>query len=260
MDPELGPREQVQAWLGFLRREVPAMRRGGWQVEIARDFDHRLALPDAWYADAEADAGERWFDLDLGVVVDGERIALLGLLQQWLARHGALVALAFGLGSCESDNYRYRGSTSVYYGSGYGYYGGYGGDRYYRSSCCYNGGAVRPPPGPPGPPGPPAGSPSWFAPPRAAGAAAPGARTAVPTVEGPDPRAPRLVDLDPEVDPPWLDPLPAAGELWLGPVREGSAFQAIDRLPENYRAVLVLKYYGELSYDEIADAVDEWMP
>jgi RNA polymerase sigma-70 factor (ECF subfamily) len=29
--------------------------------------------------------------------------------------------------------------------------------------------------------------------------------------------------------------------------------EAIDALPENYRLPLILKYYGELSYDEIAD-------
>jgi RNA polymerase sigma-70 factor (ECF subfamily) len=29
--------------------------------------------------------------------------------------------------------------------------------------------------------------------------------------------------------------------------------RAIDALPENYRVPLILKYYGDLSYDEIAD-------
>ena len=29
--------------------------------------------------------------------------------------------------------------------------------------------------------------------------------------------------------------------------------EAIDALPENYRVPLVLKYYGDLSYDEIAE-------
>jgi len=28
---------------------------------------------------------------------------------------------------------------------------------------------------------------------------------------------------------------------------------AIDALPQNYRVPLILKYYGDLSYDEIAD-------
>jgi len=32
-----------------------------------------------------------------------------------------------------------------------------------------------------------------------------------------------------------------------------SLLQAIDALPENYRVPLILKYYGDLSYDEIAD-------
>ena len=70
------------AWLAFVRDELPRLREAGWQVEIGDDFRYDLAEVQEWYADL--DEGERdgngWFDLELGIVVDGERHPLLPLL------------------------------------------------------------------------------------------------------------------------------------------------------------------------------------
>jgi superfamily II DNA or RNA helicase len=88
-DLTLIPDEDLDsAWLAVLLEDVPRLREAGWQVEIADDFPLRPILIDG---DVEAGleqpgegSGIDWFDLSLGVMVDGERVdllpALLGVL------------------------------------------------------------------------------------------------------------------------------------------------------------------------------------
>jgi hypothetical protein len=74
------------AWLAFVREELPRLRADGWQVRIDSDFRYDLADVDEWYADlgeGEQDGGG-WFDLELGIVVAGERHALLPLLLEMI--------------------------------------------------------------------------------------------------------------------------------------------------------------------------------
>jgi hypothetical protein len=66
-------------WLHFLAAEVPALRARGWQIDIDPDFRFQLATLGEWYADVE-ESGNDWFDLDLGVEIDGERMPLLPIL------------------------------------------------------------------------------------------------------------------------------------------------------------------------------------
>ena len=69
-------------WLAFMCDELPRLREAGWLVQIEPDFRYDLAPVDEWYADlAEGEQdGNGWFDLELGIVVGGERHALLPLL------------------------------------------------------------------------------------------------------------------------------------------------------------------------------------
>jgi hypothetical protein len=47
----------------------------GWQIDFADDFRHRLLEVEAWDADlVESENG--WFDLDMGIIVEGERLPL----------------------------------------------------------------------------------------------------------------------------------------------------------------------------------------
>ena len=70
------------AWLAFMRHELPRLREDGWLVQVEPGFRYDLAPVDEWYADlAEGEQdGNGWFDLELGIVVGGERHALLPLL------------------------------------------------------------------------------------------------------------------------------------------------------------------------------------
>jgi superfamily II DNA or RNA helicase len=81
--------DQDSAWLGVLLDDVPRLREAGWHVEIADDFPLRPVMVDGDFEAGLSEGGEGsgidWFDLSLGVMVDGERIdilpALLGVLE-----------------------------------------------------------------------------------------------------------------------------------------------------------------------------------
>ncbi len=56
------------------------------------------------------------------------------------------------------------------------------------------------------------------------------------------------------VEAPGAEPSPLGAVM--GKEERAQVRDAIARLPENYRLPLVLRYYGELSYDEIAQQLD----
>src|SRR5690606_38785541 len=58
----------------------------GFRIELADDFPiDLLPEPEAWYGEIDDSAGNEWFDLALGIEVDGERVPLLPILQRALA-------------------------------------------------------------------------------------------------------------------------------------------------------------------------------
>ncbi len=79
MDPDPG------AWIELVLNALPALRADGWEVEVGADFPVRIA-------EAESDieiainegSGIDWFDVDLGVMVDGERVNLVPILRRLL--------------------------------------------------------------------------------------------------------------------------------------------------------------------------------
>ena len=75
------------AWANFMEHGRAALRAAGWQVEFPDDFRHHLLTVDGWEADlVESDNG--WFNLDMGIIVDGERLALAPLLAALFRRDG----------------------------------------------------------------------------------------------------------------------------------------------------------------------------
>ncbi|MGE3933927.1 MAG: SNF2-related protein [Rhodospirillaceae bacterium] len=77
-------------WADVLYHDIPALRAEGWDVRIDPDFPLQLVL-----ADGDLDAAFRegsgidWFELDLGVEVDGERVDLVPAILRALAAHDA---------------------------------------------------------------------------------------------------------------------------------------------------------------------------
>ncbi len=74
------------AWIEFLMDGIPALRQAGWDIAIGDDFPLRIAEPDGPVtAQLREGSGIDWFDLDLGVMVDGAHVdlvpALLALIE-----------------------------------------------------------------------------------------------------------------------------------------------------------------------------------
>jgi len=72
-------------WARFFNTQAPALKAAGWQIDCPPDFRHYVLKVDEWFADVgEADGG--WFELTLGIEVDGQRLDLAPLLHT-LFRH-----------------------------------------------------------------------------------------------------------------------------------------------------------------------------
>jgi len=67
------------AWSAFMQEALPALQSAGWVVEFDDDFRHHALEVESWEAELlESDSG--WFDLDMGIIVEGERLPLAPLL------------------------------------------------------------------------------------------------------------------------------------------------------------------------------------
>ena len=72
-------------WPDFMREALPLLRNAGWQVEFDDDYRHHALEVEAWDAELlESDNG--WFDLDMGIIVEGERLPLAPLLASLFRR------------------------------------------------------------------------------------------------------------------------------------------------------------------------------
>ena len=79
------PREQWD-WPDFVYGAVPQLEGEGWRIEVEDGFRHTVVDGGGeWDAELQQDEGW-WFSLDLGIEVDGERVALLPVLTSLLAR------------------------------------------------------------------------------------------------------------------------------------------------------------------------------
>jgi len=79
------------AWLNFVENGVPALREAGWEVLINPGFYYDVESVEQWYADVEESPGREWFDLELGIEVNGERHSLLPILLNLMRRQPQLL-------------------------------------------------------------------------------------------------------------------------------------------------------------------------
>jgi superfamily II DNA or RNA helicase len=73
-----------ETWLGFVLDAAATLQSEGWEVTTAADFPYRIATADEWYGDLENDRRQGWFNLRLGVVVNGQHVNLLPALARYL--------------------------------------------------------------------------------------------------------------------------------------------------------------------------------
>ncbi|MBJ7309881.1 DEAD/DEAH box helicase [Rugamonas sp. CCM 8940] len=74
-------------WIRFGADGIASLAARGWRVEKAAKYRYELSQVDDWYAHIEADeadGGNAWFELALGIVVNQERVALLPVLVQMI--------------------------------------------------------------------------------------------------------------------------------------------------------------------------------
>jgi superfamily II DNA or RNA helicase len=77
------------AWLQFLERDAPRLRDEGWRIETLPSFPFRIvAAGDEWSAEVYEGGTAQWFELELGIDVDGTRVSLLPVLIDALGRSG----------------------------------------------------------------------------------------------------------------------------------------------------------------------------
>jgi SNF2 family DNA or RNA helicase len=82
-----------KAWLTFMLDDLPLLREQGWQVEMNADFGFDVTPVDDWYATVDEEPERDWFDLELGIIVNGERLSLLPILINLLRTHPELMTL-----------------------------------------------------------------------------------------------------------------------------------------------------------------------
>ncbi|WP_028453577.1 DEAD/DEAH box helicase [Chitinilyticum aquatile] len=103
---QLGPEDRALSApadvLAFLQHGVAALEAAGWQVTLAGDAALRVLSPESWWAELDEDGEqEDWFGLDMGIVVEGEKISLLPLLVDAIRKAPADYQLA-ALGEADS--------------------------------------------------------------------------------------------------------------------------------------------------------------
>ncbi|MDF3936820.1 DEAD/DEAH box helicase [Pseudomonas citronellolis] len=84
-------------WQQFMREGLPQLREAGWEIDVRPEFVFDLTPVERWYAEIEETDDRQWFDLELGIEIDGRRISLLPALIELIRRMPALldpVALA----------------------------------------------------------------------------------------------------------------------------------------------------------------------
>ncbi len=74
-------------WIRFAESGIEELLAAGWRVEKSPKYRYDMVAVEDWYAEVEeetTDNGSAWFDLELGITVNGERVPLLPVLVQMI--------------------------------------------------------------------------------------------------------------------------------------------------------------------------------
>jgi len=73
-------------WIRFAESGIGELLAAGWQVEKSPKYRYDVTTVDEWYAEVEEEKenGNAWFELELGITVNGERVPLLPVLVQMI--------------------------------------------------------------------------------------------------------------------------------------------------------------------------------
>ena len=114
-DYVIGADGDAQDICAFVAQAVPRLRELGFRVEVAADFPWHIAEPEPpWFAALEPVSGRtNWFDLELGIEVDGRRVNLLPALLDILSRAICETRLRMTVSCGRSSAVRPRGRARL---------------------------------------------------------------------------------------------------------------------------------------------------
>jgi len=71
-------------WLRFAEADLDALSDAGWHLQKSNKYRYDVVAVEDWYAeiDEPEEAGKAWFELELGIVVNRQRVPLLPVLVQ----------------------------------------------------------------------------------------------------------------------------------------------------------------------------------
>lgn len=90
-------------WVHFVNKQMALLRNQGWQIHIQPTFYFNLRPIQQWHAHLHEDPSHQWFDLEMGIEVDGQNISLLPILLQCIRQSPALLKSEF-LGQKQDDD------------------------------------------------------------------------------------------------------------------------------------------------------------
>ena len=83
------PYGESDRWIEFLASDAQRLESEGWRIDVDASFPYRIVeAGEEWSADVYDSGTPQWFELELGIEVSGQRVSLLPLLIDALARGG----------------------------------------------------------------------------------------------------------------------------------------------------------------------------
>ena len=80
------PEDDDFGWFDFLYHALPPLREAGFVIEVDEDFPASALARRRRLRDRARDSsGFDWFELDLGVIIDGVRVDLIGPICKLIA-------------------------------------------------------------------------------------------------------------------------------------------------------------------------------
>ncbi|PCJ31422.1 MAG: helicase [Gammaproteobacteria bacterium] len=74
--------DDEQGWMNFFTSQVEGLQQAGWQVTIDKSFRFMVVNADNWYASLDDSQSKDWFNLEVGVQLEDERVSLLPTIMQ----------------------------------------------------------------------------------------------------------------------------------------------------------------------------------
>jgi superfamily II DNA or RNA helicase len=73
--------ENEKVWPQFMKTVIPEMKAAGWEIVIPQGFRHHVLEVEAWLGEFD-EQEDGWFSLNMGIVVNGQRLALAPMLHE----------------------------------------------------------------------------------------------------------------------------------------------------------------------------------